>query len=114
MIDESALKPGLSIYCSTPEDNAKLLVELHGLGYKWASESSLLRKDNEGFFAMVWEGDGTYVIQSGKGVRYGQGKGLNAVSLCDILTPSFAPAPEADFLSLLGGFSESEVSHAHP
>ena len=27
---------------------------------------------------------------------------------------SFSPAPEEDFLSLLGGFSESEVSHAHP
>lgn len=115
VIDESAIEPGLNIYCSTPSDSAELLVGLHGLGYKWSSGESLLRKDNEGFFADVWKGNGTFVIHSGKSIRYGYGKTPVAVHLGKVLTSSvFTPAPEADFLSLLGGFSESEVPHAHP
>ncbi len=101
-IDERALKPGLEVYCSTPADSAQLLSGLHGLGYKWSSGTSLLRKDNEGFFARVWEGDGTFVIHSGKAVRYGRGDDSDSVPLCEILALSFSPAPEADFLSLLG------------
>ena len=115
MIDESALKPGLCIYCYTPEDCAEFLTGLHDLGYRWNSGTSLLRKDNEGFFANVWNGDGTFSIYGGKTLRYSHGESPPAVHLREISTSSvFTPAPEEDFLSLLGGFSESEVSHAHP